>query len=41
VLAGNAYQGVGVPDCIHSAEMAARTLLEHFRTASPAPLTFA
>jgi oxygen-dependent protoporphyrinogen oxidase len=41
VLAGNAYQGVGIPDCIHSAEMAARTLLEHLRAASSAPLTFA
>lgn len=26
-LAGNAYQGVGIPDCIHSAEMAAHALL--------------
>jgi len=41
VLAGNAYHGVGIPDCIHSAEMAARTLLEHLRTELPAPLTFA
>jgi oxygen-dependent protoporphyrinogen oxidase len=41
VLAGNAYHGVGIPDCIHSAEMAARTLLQHLRTALPAPLTFA
>ena len=40
-LAGNAYHGVGIPDCIHSAEMAARTLLEHLRTTLPAPLTFA
>ena len=28
VLAGNAYHGVGIPDCIHSAEMAAQTLLD-------------
>jgi len=26
-LAGNAYHGVGVPDCIHSAQQAAETLL--------------
>ena len=29
-LAGNAYQGVGVPDCIHSAQQAAETLLGQF-----------
>jgi oxygen-dependent protoporphyrinogen oxidase len=45
VLAGNAYHGVGMPDCIHSAEMAAQTLLEHLGTysvpyAARAPLTF-
>src|SRR5215468_3278826 len=28
VLAGNTYHGVGIPDCIHSAEMAVQTLLE-------------
>ncbi len=27
-LAGNAYHGIGVPDCIHSAEKAANALLE-------------
>ncbi|MGH8103113.1 MAG: FAD-dependent oxidoreductase, partial [bacterium] len=26
-LAGNAYTGVGIPDCIHSAESAADSLL--------------
>lgn len=28
VLAGNAYHGVGIPDCIHSGNWAARTLLK-------------
>lgn len=28
VLAGNAYHGVGIPDCIHSGNEAARALLE-------------
>jgi oxygen-dependent protoporphyrinogen oxidase len=32
VLAGNAYHGVGIPDCIHSAEIAAQTLLERLST---------
>ena len=32
VLAGNAYHGVGIPDCIHSAEMAVQTLLEYLST---------
>jgi hypothetical protein len=32
---------VGIPDCVHSAEMAARALLEHLRSTLPAPLTFA
>jgi oxygen-dependent protoporphyrinogen oxidase len=35
VLAGNAYHGVGIPDCIHSAEMAAQALLDYL-TAAPA-----
>ena len=34
VLAGNAYHGVGIPDCIHSAEMAAQAMLEYL-TATP------
>jgi protoporphyrinogen/coproporphyrinogen III oxidase len=28
-LAGAAYRGVGIPDCIHSGESAARTALHH------------
>ncbi|MDE0481030.1 MAG: protoporphyrinogen oxidase [Candidatus Poribacteria bacterium] len=28
VLAGNAYHGIGIPDCIHSGEQAALTLLD-------------
>jgi len=35
-LAGNAYHGVGIPDCIHSAEMAAQSLLAYL-VATPAP----
>ena len=35
-LAGNAYHGVGIPDCIHSAEMAAQSLLAYL-AATPAP----
>jgi oxygen-dependent protoporphyrinogen oxidase len=31
VVAGNAYHGVGIPDCIHSAERAAQTLLDYLR----------
>ncbi|MBI4514445.1 MAG: protoporphyrinogen oxidase [Deltaproteobacteria bacterium] len=30
-LAGNAYRGVGIPDCIHTGEQAAELLLEQFR----------
>ncbi|MCA9231029.1 MAG: protoporphyrinogen oxidase, partial [Planctomycetales bacterium] len=29
-LAGNAYRGVGIPQCIHSGDNAARRLLAHF-----------
>ena len=35
VVAGNAYYGVGIPDCIHSAERAAQTLLEYLRVVLP------
>ncbi len=35
VLAGNAYHGVGVPDCIHSGQSAALNLLEQFGHAEP------
>lgn len=31
-LAGNAYHGIGIPDCIHSGEQAAYTLLEYLET---------
>ena len=34
VLAGNAYHGVGIPDCIHSAEQAGQRLLEYLGTSS-------
>jgi oxygen-dependent protoporphyrinogen oxidase len=34
VLAGNAYHGVGIPDCISSAERAAQSLLEYLSTSS-------
>jgi oxygen-dependent protoporphyrinogen oxidase len=38
VLAGNAYHGVGIPDCIHSGENAARAALAHLNTTvMPAP----
>jgi len=30
-LAGNAYHGVGIPQCIHSADLAARRLVEQLR----------
>jgi oxygen-dependent protoporphyrinogen oxidase len=33
VLAGNAYHGVGIPDCIHSGENAARAVLTHLHAA--------
>jgi oxygen-dependent protoporphyrinogen oxidase len=28
-LAGNAYRGIGIPDCIHSAELAVERLLSN------------
>ncbi|HEY7492073.1 MAG TPA: protoporphyrinogen oxidase, partial [Candidatus Tectomicrobia bacterium] len=43
VLAGNAYHGVGIPDCIHSGDMAAQALLAALPTFStpwsPSPQT--
>src|SRR5262249_54781400 len=33
-LAGNAYHGVGIPDCIHSAETAVQAVLDYL-TAAP------
>jgi len=35
-LAGNAYHGVGIPDCIHSGETAAQALLDYLTAAAPA-----
>jgi oxygen-dependent protoporphyrinogen oxidase len=35
-LAGNAYHGVGIPDCIRSGEVAAQAVLKHF-SAAPLP----
>jgi protoporphyrinogen/coproporphyrinogen III oxidase len=29
-VAGNAYQGIGIPDCIHSGELAAEKILQSF-----------
>jgi oxygen-dependent protoporphyrinogen oxidase len=37
VVAGNAYHGVGIPDCIHSAEGATQTLLEYLRVVLSPP----
>ena len=35
-IAGNAYHGVGIPDCIHSAQKASAKLLQfHQRLDSP------
>lgn len=31
-LAGNGYRGIGIPDCIHSASLAASSALRHLRT---------
>ncbi len=37
-LAGNAYQGVGIPHCIQSGEQAAERVLNEIRsTAAPSP----
>jgi oxygen-dependent protoporphyrinogen oxidase len=33
-LAGGAYRGVGIPDCIHSGQLAAEAALEHARRSS-------
>jgi oxygen-dependent protoporphyrinogen oxidase len=38
VLAGNAYHGVGIPDCIRSGDMAAQGVLSHLKALpTPAP----
>ena len=34
-LAGNAYQGIGIPDCIHSGEMAAEKILSDLLGETP------
>jgi oxygen-dependent protoporphyrinogen oxidase len=31
-LAGAAYRGVGVPDCVHSGELAAEAVLNYLQT---------
>jgi oxygen-dependent protoporphyrinogen oxidase len=36
-LAGNAYAGVGIPDCIHRSEQCADRLLSHLRVRSAVP----
>lgn len=33
-LAGNAYRGIGIPDCIHSGDLAVDKILEHRKVAS-------
>jgi oxygen-dependent protoporphyrinogen oxidase len=39
-LAGNGYRGIGIPDCIHSAELAVQKILESRGVEnSPSPLT--
>ena len=34
-LAGNAYGGVGIPDCIHSGEMAAENIFDNLKKIKP------
>ena len=34
-LAGNAYQGIGIPDCIHSGEVAAGKILSTMQDETP------
>src|SRR5207253_2347238 len=36
-LAGNGYRGVGIPDCVVSADRAAKRLLAALGVAAPAP----
>ena len=33
-LAGNGYRGIGIPDCIHSGEIAAQKILSNFQRSS-------
>ena len=37
-LAGNGYRGIGIPDCIHSGELAVKKILETRRAASSVDL---
>jgi oxygen-dependent protoporphyrinogen oxidase len=34
-LAGNAYQGIGIPDCIHSGEMAVQKIYSELSESIP------
>lgn len=34
-IAGNGYRGIGIPDCVHSGEIAAEKIVEQLRTLSP------
>ena len=36
-LAGNGYRGIGIPDCIHSGEIAAQKISQTLKNAQPAP----
>jgi oxygen-dependent protoporphyrinogen oxidase len=36
-LAGNGYRGIGIPDCIHSGELAVERILEGKYLPSPIP----
>ncbi len=37
-LAGNGYRGIGIPDCIHSGELAASRVLERLQASQPLPV---
>ena len=42
-LAGNGYRGIGIPDCIHSGELAVNKIVENRQVENssvPAPTTF-
>jgi len=38
-LAGNGYRGVGIPDCIHSGELAVNKILENRKVENSPILT--
>jgi len=40
-LAGNGYRGIGIPDCIHSGEVAVRTIVETRQMENSVSLSFA